>query len=155
MVIFLFVGALVIAAICLLNPKTKRSKGIVSVIESAIIPILFGGGGFFLTLVLGEEVFYENNMLALFACISIYNFIVCLFITRAYPKSIWFAGFSINIWMWFSIIVAILARFANIEDPCELYVAAPLVIFAYAGSFVGLVLSRKKRKQVDTDQKYE
>lgn len=155
MVIFLFVVALVIAAISLLNPKTKRSKGIVSVIEPAVISILFGGGGFYLTFVLGEGVFPEN-MLALFACISIYNFIVCLFITRAYPKSIWFAGFFINIWVWFSIIVAILARFANVEDPRELYAAAPLVIFAYAGSFVGLVLSRKKRKQVDTtDQKDE
>ena len=152
MVIFLFVGALVIAAISLLNPKTKRSKGIISVIEAAVISILFGGVGIFLTFELGEGIFAENE-LALFACISIYNFIVCLFITRAYPKSIWFAGFFINIWVWFSIIVAILARFANVEDPRELYVAAALVIFAYVGSFVGAKFFRKKTKQVDTNPK--
>jgi hypothetical protein len=158
-VIFLFVVALVIAAISLLNPKTRRSKDIVSIIKAAVISILFGGAGFFLTFFIGEGIFAENEF-ALYASISIYNFIVCLFITRAYPKSIWFAGFFINILTWFIIAGSIiniltgsiLARFTN-ADFRQLYELAALVIFAYAGSFVGLVLSRKKRKQVDTDQK--
>jgi len=150
-VIFLFVVALVIAAISLLNPKTRRSKDIVSIIKAAVISILFGGVGFFLTFFIGEGIFAENEF-ALYASISIYNFIVCLFITRAYPKSIWFAGFFINILTWFIIAGSIPSRFTN-ADFRQLYELAALVIFAYAGSFVGLVLSRKKRKQVDTDQK--
>jgi hypothetical protein len=95
-VIFLFVATLVIAAISSSNPKTKRSKDIISIIKAAIISILFGVGGFILFFVLGEGIFAENE-LALIACLSIYNFIVCLFITRAYPKSIWFASLFINI----------------------------------------------------------
>ena len=150
-VIFLFVVALVIAAISLLNPKTRRSKDIVSIIKAAVISILFGGVGFFLTFFIGEGIFAENEF-ALYASISIYNFFVCLFITRAYPKSIWFAGFFINILTWFIIAGSIPSRFVN-TDFRQLYELAALVIFAYAGSFVGLVLSRKKRKQVDTDQK--
>jgi hypothetical protein len=147
-VIFLFVGALVIAAISLLNPKAKRSKDIVSFIKPALISILFGGGGFFLAFFLGEGIFAENE-LALIACLSIYNFIVCLFITRAYPKSIWFASLFINIIVW-TVLITNIKEFVR-----GWYGEAAVVIFAYAGSFVGLVLSRKKRKQVDTDQKEE
>jgi small basic protein len=126
------------------------SKDIVSMTKAkaVVISILFGVVGIILAFTLDEGIFPENK-LAFFACLSISNFIVCLFITRAYPKSIWFAGFFINIIMWTALIF-------NIKEFVrEWYGWTAMVIFAYAGSFVGLVLSRKKRKQVDTDQKEE
>ena len=146
-VIFLFVGVLVIAAISLFtNPKTKRSKDIISIIKAAVISILFGIVGFFLAFFLGEGIFPENE-LALIASLSIYNFIVCLFIGRAYPKSIWFAGFLINILVWYVLVL-------NIEEFVRgWYGWTALIVTAYAGSFVGAKFFRKKTKQVDTNPK--
>jgi uncharacterized membrane protein len=75
-VVTLFAGVIIIAVIASINPRTKRSKkDIVSSIKAAAISILFGIVGFFLAFALGEGIFAENE-LALFACLSIYNFIV-------------------------------------------------------------------------------
>jgi hypothetical protein len=154
----LFLGVIIIGVIALINPKTKRSKDIAKDIVSnkraTEISILFGVVGLFLSSLLfglgiSDTSPFPITELELFASISIYNFIVCLFITRAYPKSIWFAGSFINILAWV-VLVLDMGMFIRIW-----YVFAAFVIFAYAGSFVGLVLSRKKRKQVDTDQKEE
>jgi hypothetical protein len=89
------------------------------------------------------------TQLELFASISIYNFIVCLFIARAYPRSICFAGFFINTLAWV-VLVLDAGMFVRLW-----HVLAAFIIFGYAGSLVGLVLPRKKRKQADTDQKEE
>jgi hypothetical protein len=128
------------------------SKDTASVLRAVAISFLFGVLGFFLTFFLGEVIFANTNEPALFASLSLYNFIVCLFITKAYPKSIWFAGFLINIMVWGVLI-------SNLRGPGGFvdlwYGWTAMVIFAYAGSFVGLVLSRRKRKQVDANQEKE
>lgn len=145
-VVTLFAGVIIIAVIASINPKTKRSKDIVSSIKAAAISILFGAVGFFLAFALGEGIFAENE-LALFASLSIYNFIICLFIGRAFPKSIWFAGLFINIIVW-SVL------FLNIEEFVRVWYGwTALIVTAYAGSLVGLILYRKKTKQVDTNPK--
>jgi hypothetical protein len=150
----LFVGVIIIGVIALVNPKTKRSKDIVSDKRATEISILFGVVGFLLSsllfgLAISDTSPFPITELELFASISIYNFIVCLFIARAYPKSIWFAGSFINILAWVVLVLDV-GMFIRIW-----HVLAAFVIFAYAGSFVGLVLSRKKRKQAETDQKEE
>jgi hypothetical protein len=154
----LFLGVIIIGVIALMNAKTKRSKDtakdIVSNEKATRISILFGVVGLFLSFFLfglgiSDTSPFPITQFELFASISIYNFIACLFITRAYPASIRFAGFFINILAW-GVFVLNVGMFTRIW-----YVFAAFVIFAYAGSFVGLVLSRKKRKQVDTDQKEE
>jgi hypothetical protein len=146
-VVTLFAGVIIIAVIASINPRTKRSKkDIVSSIKAAAISILFGIVGFFLAFALGEGIFAENE-LALFACLSIYNFIVCLFIGRAFPKSILFTGLIINIIVW-SVL------FLNIEEFVRVWYGwTALIVTAYAGSLVGLMLYRKKTKQIDTNPK--
>ena len=110
-----------------------------SIIRAVVILIVFGLVGIFLTFFLSEGIFVENE-LALFASLSFYNFIVCLFITRACPKSVWFGGLLINIVVW-SVL------FLDIEEFVRVWYGwAALIVTAYAGSLVGLMLYRKKTK---------
>jgi hypothetical protein len=119
--------------------------------KAVTISILFGVVGIILAFALDEGIFVENE-LALFASLSFYNFIVCLFIGRYCPKSVWFGSLLINIIVW-SVLIANLRGQGGFVDLW--YGWTGMVIGAYAGSFVGLVLSRKKRKQIDTDRKEE
>ena len=90
------------------------------------------------------------TMLLTFGGVSIYNFIVCLFIGRSCPKSIWFAGFLINIIVW-SVLINNLRGSGGFIDWWYGWVA--LVVFAFAGSFVGSILLSEKPKQLDATQK--
>src|SRR4030065_105749 len=81
------------------------------------------------------------------AMVLIYNLIVCLFIGRFCPKSIWFAGFLINILVWV-VLITNLRESGGFVDLWYGWTA--LVVFAFVGSVVGLILSRKKRNQLDT-----
>ena len=120
-----------------------------SVIKAVVILILFGLVGFFLTFFLGEGIFVENE-LALFASLSFYNFIVCLFIGRYCPKSVRFGGLLINIIVW----VVLIGNLRGQGGFVDLWYGwTGMVISAYAGSFVGSLLSKKKPKQVDTSLK--
>lgn len=83
-------------------------------------------------------------MLLMFVGISIYNFIVCLFLGIFYSKSIWFSSLFINIIVWAALI-------GNLRGPGGFvdlwYGWAALIIFAFAGSYTGFMLSRKKSIQ--------
>jgi len=154
------VVAIIIVAMVLINNliikkrSSKKVKDIFQIIIAVIISILCGGVGFFLSFLIGEGLMEvlsdEISMLLTFIGVSIYNFIVCLFIGRFYPKSIWFTGFLINIIVWYVLI-------ANLRGPGGFvewwYGWTALVIFAFAGSYVGSILLRKKPKQLDTAQK--
>jgi hypothetical protein len=154
----LLLAVMIIGAVALTNRRSKGSQDvpedIVSNKKAAKVSIEFGLAGLLLSgflfgLGISDTSPFPITQFELFASISIYDFIVCLFITRAYPGSIGFAGFFINILTWL-ILVLDVRMFIAIW-----YVFAAFVIFAYAGSFVGLVLSRKKGRQVDTDQEEE
>lgn len=158
--VILVVVIIVVVAMVLINNliikkrSSKKVKDIFRLIIAVLISILCGGVGFFLAFLIGEglmEVLSEKiAMLVTFGGVSIYNFIVCLFIGRFYPKSIWFAGLLINILVWVVLIT-------NLRGPGGFvvwwYGWTALVIFAFAGSFVGSILLRKKPKQLDTVQK--
>lgn len=119
---------------------------------AVLISILGGAMGFFLSFLIGEglmEIFDDKMaMLLMFIGVSIYNFIVCLFIGRFYPKSIWFAGFLINIIVWGALI-------GNLKGPGGFvdlwYGWTALVILAFAGSFIGSVLLRKEAGEITKD----
>jgi hypothetical protein len=96
--------------------------------------------------VLNEKI----TMLITFGAVSVYNFIVCLFIGKFYPKSIWFSWFLINIIVW-SVIIMNPRESGGFVDLWWGWTA--LLVFAFVGSVVGLLLSRKKRNQLDTIQK--
>ena len=117
-------------------------------IIAILISILCGVVGFFLSFLIGEGLMEvlsdELAMLLMFVGVSIYNFIICLFIGRFYPKSIWFAGFLINIIVWIALI-------GNPRGPGGFvdlwYGWTALVILAFVGSFVGSILLSKKPKK--------
>ena len=131
--------------------SSDKTKGIFRLVISIIISIVAGGVGFFLSFGIGEgltEILSEKiAMLITFIVVSIFNFIVCLFIGRFYPKSIWFSWFLINPIVWMVIIM-------NPRDSggfIDLWWGwTSLVIFAFVGSVVGSILLRKKPKQLDT-----
>jgi hypothetical protein len=79
-------------------------------------------------------------MLLMFLCVSIYNFIICLFLGRLSPNSIWFAGFLINVIVWVVLI-------GNLRGPGGFvdlwYGWTALILFAFIGSFIGSILLRK------------
>lgn len=130
---------------------TMRIKDNIRLIIAIIISILAGVVGFFLTFALGEGLMEVLNgkiaMLVTFGGISIYNFIVCLFIGKFYPKSIWFAGLLINIIVW-SVLIMNLSGPGGFVDLWYGWVV--LIVLAFAGSFVGSMLLRKKLKQPGT-----
>ena len=143
-VVMILINNLVIKKI-----SSNKAKDIFRLIIAIIISILSGGVGFFLTFALGEGLSEGLGlsdkivMLLTFGGVSIYNFIVCLFIGRFYSKSIWFAGFLINIIVWF-VIISNLRESGGFVDLWYGWTA--MVVFAFAGSFVGSILLRKKPK---------
>ena len=155
--VFAVVAILTIVAMILIynliikKSSSDKTKDIFRLIIAIIISIIAGGVGFFLTFAIGEglmEVLSEKiTMLITFGAISIFNFIVCLFIGRFYPKSIWFSWFLVNIIVW----VVIITNPRESGGFVDLWWGwTALVVFAFVGSVVGLLLSRKKRKQLDT-----
>ena len=153
-VVLIIVAAVLINNLIIKKRQTDKTKGIFRLIIAIIISIVAGGVGFFLSFALGEglmEVLSEKiTMLITFAGISIFNFIVCLFIGRFYPKSIWFAWFLINIIVW----VVIIMNPRESGGFVDLWWGwTALVVIAFAGSVVGSILLRKKQKQLDTAQK--
>jgi len=84
----------------------------------------------------------EIATLLMFICISIYNFIICLFLGRFSPNSIWFAGFFINIIVW-AVLIGNLKSSGGFFD--RWYGWVTLVVSAFVGSFVGSVLSRRSK----------
>ena len=155
--VFAVVVVVIIVALVLVNnliikkSSSDKTKGIFRLIIAVIISLVAGGVGFFLSFAIGEglmEVLSEKiTMLITFGSISIYNFIVCLFIGRYYPKSIWFAWFFINIIVW-SVIIMNPRDSGGFVDLWWGWTA--LVVFAFIGSVVGSILLRKKPKQLDT-----
>jgi len=154
---FAVVVVVIIVALVLINnliikkSSSDKTKDIFRLIIAIIISIVAGGVGFFLSFAIGEglmEVLSEKiTMLITFGSISIYNFIVCLFIGRFYPKSIWFAWFLVNIIVW----VVIITNPRESGGFVDLWWGwTAMVVFAFVGSVVGLLLSRKKRNQLDT-----
>jgi hypothetical protein len=154
LIVVIIIAMILINNLIIKKRPSKKVKDIFSIITAVLISILAGGVGFFLTFLIGEglmEVLSEKiTMLLTFGGVSIYNFIVCLFIGKFYPKSIWFAGLLINIIVW-SVLIG------NLRGPGGFidwwYGWAALAVFAFAGSFVGSILLRKKPKQLDTTQK--
>jgi hypothetical protein len=160
LLVFAIVVVPIIVALVLINNliikkrQTDKTKGIFRLIIAIIVSIIAGGIGFFLSFALGEglmEVLSEKiTMLITFASVSIFNFIVCLFIGRFYPKSIWFAWFLVNIIVW-SVLIMNPNESGGFVDLWWGWTA--LVIFAFIGSVVGSIFLRKKPKQLDTAQK--
>ena len=154
LIVVIIIAMILIKNLIIKKRPSKKAKDIFSIITAVLISILAGGVGFFLTFLIGEglmEVLSEKiTMLLTFGGVSIYNFIVCLFIGKFYPKSIWFTGFIINILAWSVLIM-------NLRGPGGFvdwwYGWTALIVFAFAGSFVGSILLRKKPKQLDTAQK--
>ncbi len=131
-----------------INGGTMKRKDKSRLIIAVLISIVCGVLGFFLSFLIGEGLMEvlsdEIAMLLMFVCVSIYNFVICLFLGRFYPNSIWFAGFLINIIVWAALI-------GNLRGPGGFvdlwYGWTALIIFAFVGSFVGSVLLRKKSAQ--------
>jgi hypothetical protein len=147
----LLLGVIIVGVVALMNHRTKKPEDIVSDRKAIRISMLFGLAGLVLSSLLfglgiADTSPFPVTQLELFAVISAYDFLVCLFIARAYPRSIWFAGFFVNTLAWV-ILVLDAGMFVRLW-----YVLAAFVIFGYAGSLVGLLLPAKKRKQTDTDQ---
>ena len=121
--------------------KVKDNKRLIIAIS---ISIVCGIIGFFLSFLIGEGLMEvlsdEIAMLLMFVGIAIYNFIICLFIGRFYSKSIWFSGFLINIIVWAALIGNLKGQGGFID---LWYGWITLVVFAFAGSYIGL-LSHKK-----------
>jgi len=154
---FVVIVVVIIIAIVLINNliikkrSSDKTKSIFRLIIAIIISLVAGGVGFFLSFALGEglmEVLSEKiTMLITFTGVSIFNFIVCLFIGRFYPKSIWFAWFLINIIVW----VVLITNPRESGGFVDLWWGwTALVVFAFVGSVVGSILLRKKPKQLDT-----
>jgi uncharacterized membrane protein len=157
---FAILGVVIVVAMVLVynliikKRSSKKAKDIFQIITAVLISIVGGGVGFFLAFLVGEGLMegfsIEIANIVGFGVVSIYNFIVCLFIGRFCPKSIWFAGFLINILVWYVLISNLIGPGGYVE---WWYMYAAMVIFAFAGSFVGSILLRKKPKQLDTAQK--
>ena len=151
LVIVIIVAMVLINNLIIKKSSSDKTKDIFRLIIAIIISIVAGGVGFFLSFAIGEglmEVLSEKiTMLITFGSISIYNFIVCLFIGRFYPKSIWFSWFLINIIVW----VVLITNPRESGGFVDLWWGwTALVVFAFIGSVVGSILLRKKQKQLDT-----
>ncbi len=150
-VVVIIVAMVLINNLIIKKSSSKKVKAIFPIVIAVLISILAGGVGFFLSFLIGEglmEVLSEKiAILLMFGGVSIYNFIVCLFIGRFCPKSIWFAGFLINILVWV-VLITNLRESGGFVDLWYGWTA--LVIFAFAGSLVGSILLRKKPKQLAT-----
>ena len=150
-VIVIIIAAVLINNLIIKKRQSDKAKGIFRLIIAIIISLVAGGVGFFLSFAIGEglmEVLSEKiTMLITFGAVSIYNFIVCLFIGRFYPKSIWFSWFLVNIIVW-SVIIMNPRDSGGFVDLWWGWTA--LVVFAFIGSVVGSILLRKKQKQLDT-----
>ena len=163
MIVFLIFAVVVIVILIVLilinnliikKISSDKAKDIFKLIIAIITSIVAGGVGFFLSFAIGEglmEVLSEKiTMLITFSAVSIFNFIVCLFIGRFYPKSIWFSWFLINIIVW----VVLITNPRESGGFVDLWWGwTALVIFAFVGSVVGSIFLRKKPKQLDTAQK--
>jgi len=150
-VVVIIVAMVLINNLIIKKSSSKKVKAIFPIIIAVLISILAGGVGFFLSFLIGEglmEVLSEKiAILLMFGGVSIYNFIVCLFIGRFCPKSIWFAGLLVNILVWV-VLITNLRESGGFVDLWYGWTA--LVIFAFAGSLVGSILLRKKPKQLAT-----
>ena len=152
--ILTIVSMILIYNLIIKKRSSDKTKSIFRLIIAIIISLVAGGVGFFLSFALGEglmEVLSEKiTMLITFTGVSIYNFIVCLFIGRFYTKSIWFTWFLTNIIVWV-VLITNLRESGGFVDLWWGWTA--MVIFAFVGSVVGSILLRKKPKQLDTTQK--
>jgi hypothetical protein len=127
-----------------INGKPMKRKDKSRLIASVLISIVCGVLGFFLSFLIGEGLMEVIGnimaMLLMFLCVSIYNFIICLFLGRLSPNSIWFAGFLINVIVWVVLI-------GNLRGPGGFvdlwYGWTALILFAFIGSFIGSILLRK------------
>jgi hypothetical protein len=161
MIIFsLFAAAAILTVIVLMllynliikKSSSDRTKGIFRLVTAIILSIIAGSIGFFLTFAMGEglmEVLNEKTtMLITFGTVSIYNLIVCLFIGMFYPKSIWFSWFLTNSIVW-SVIIMNPRESGGFVDLWWGWTA--LLVLAFIGSAVGLLLTRKKQKRINAD----
>jgi hypothetical protein len=152
--IFTIVSLIILYNLMIKKSASDKTKNIFRLIMSIILSIVAGGVGFFLAFAIGEgvmEVIGEKiTMLITFGAVSIYNFIVCLFLGRFYPKSIWFSWFLTNIIVW-TVLITNPRESGGFVDLWWGWTA--LVIFAFVGSVAGLLISSKKLKQLATIQK--
>jgi hypothetical protein len=130
------------------KPQDKP-KNIFRLLLAFIISLIAGGFGFFIIFALGEGLaeVLKNKVsdaiqgLITFGGVSIYNFIVCLFIGKFYSRSIWFAWFLINPIVW----LVLFTNFNHSGGFIDLWWAwTALLIFAFLGSCIGLILSKRK-----------
>jgi len=153
--IFLIAAIAITAAIITINhlvirKSSARTKGIFRIIIAIAAALIAGGIGFFFTFALGEGLgqALDNKlpagilMLITFGAVSIFNFVLCLLIGKFYSKSIWFAWFLINPIVWLVIIMNP-REAGGLLDLWWGWTA--LIVFAFAGSVAGLLLSRKKQ----------
>jgi hypothetical protein len=149
--ILIIVSMILIYNLIIKRSSSDKTKGIFRLIMAIILSIVAGGVGFFLSFAIGEGLMEGLSekiaMLITFGTVSIYNFIVCLFIGKFYPKSIWFAWFLVNIIVW-TVIITNPRESGGFIDLWWGWTA--LVVFAFVGSVVSLIFSRKKPKQLDT-----
>ena len=125
------------------NMQVKDKKRL---IISIFISIACGIAGFFMSFLIGEGLMEVLNdemaMILMFVGIAIYNFTICMFIGRFYSKSIWFAGFLINIIVW-------AALFGNLRGQGGFvdlwYGWITLIVFAFVGSYIGLMILKKRQ----------
>lgn len=149
LVVVIIVAMVLINNLIIKKSSSKKVKDIFRLIIAVLISITCGGVGFFLAFLIGEGlmgVLSEGiGNLVTFGSVSIYNFIVCLFIGKFYPKSIWFAGLLINIIVW-SVLIGNLRGPGGFVDLW--YGWTTLIILAFVGSFVGSILLSKKPKKL-------
>lgn len=145
-VIILITALLLINNFFIRNNASEKAKNILKIITSIVISLIAGGAGFFLTFALGEglmEIIKENvSMPITFGAVSVFNFIVCLFIGMFYSRSIWFAWFLVNPIVWLVLITNPTSSggFTDLWWGWTL-----LVVSAFIGSLAGFLISRKKR----------
>ena len=153
---FVIVAVIIIVALFLINNfiirknSTDKAKNIFRIIISIIVSLIAGGIGFFLTFALGEGLMgiidERTTMSITITFISVFNFVACLFIGRFYYRSIWFAWFLINPFVWLVLII----NPAGSGGFIDLWWGwAAFVIFAFIGSLTGFLISRKKSKKPD------
>lgn len=133
------------------NMQMKDKKRLIA---SILISLACGIAGFFLSFLIGEGLMEllgdKIAIILMFVGVAIYNFIICLFIGKFYPKSIWFAGFLINIVVWAVIIGNLTGQGGFVE---LLYGWLTLIVFAFAGSYIGSLLLKKRQKKLAAAQK--
>ena len=134
-----------------INRGVMKKKDKSRLIASGIISVASGVMGFFLSFLIGEGlmevVSNEMAIFWMFICMSVFNFITCLLLARLSPNSIWFAALSINIIVW----VVLVGNLRGAGGFVDLWYGwAALILFAFLGSFTGIMSLKRKYAKKQT-----